>query len=298
MTKLVAKSCKDDRQKAMTQLVAKSCEDARQKYPKRIEIYGDILEFHVKVITRDKKVASIVGSNKTHCLVLLQDDHCWRLFAKHAFQDDSHQPNPDFKEIGTKIVEKCKGLPLALTTIGSLLHQKSSISEWEGIFKSEIWEFSEEDSSIVPALALSYHHLPSHLKRCFAYCVLFPKDYRFDKEGLIQLWMAENFLQCHQQSRSPEEVGEQYFNDLLSRSFFQQSSSIKRTHFVMHDLLNDLAKYVCGDIYFRLEDDQAKNIPKTTRHFSVATYMLNALMGLELYTMQKGYAHLCHQVRK
>ena len=140
----------------------------------------------IVITTRDKKVASVVGSNKTHCLELLQDDHCWRLFAKHAFQNDSHQPNPDFKEIGAKIVEKCKGLPLALTTIGSLLHQKSSISEWEGILKSEIWEFSEEDSSIVPALALSYHHLPSHLKRCFAYCALFPKDYRFHKEGLIQ----------------------------------------------------------------------------------------------------------------
>ncbi|KAL2979443.1 hypothetical protein AAZX31_13G173400 [Glycine max] len=249
----------------------------------------------IVVTTRDKKVASIVGSNKTHCLELLQDDHCWRLLAKHAFQDDSHQPNPDFKEIGTKIVEKCKGLPLALTTIGSLLHQKSSISEWEGILKSEIWEFSEEDSSIVPALALSYHHLPSHLKRCFAYCALFPKDYRFDKEGLIQLWMAENFLQCPQQSRSPEEVGEQYFNDLLSRSFFQQSSTIDGfrtiksiTPFVMHDLLNDLAKYVCRDICFRLEDDQAKNIPKTTRHFSVASDHVTCFDGFRtLYNAER-----------
>ncbi|KAL3016790.1 hypothetical protein AAZX31_06G236200 [Glycine max] len=97
--------------------------------------------------------------------------------------------------------------------------------------------------------------------------------------------MAENFLQCHQQSKSPEEVGEQYFNDLLSRSFFQQSSINdlspiffltssrirNKTYFVMHDLLNDLAKYVGGDIYFRLEDDQAKSIPKTARHFSFET---------------------------
>ncbi|KHN37723.1 Putative disease resistance RPP13-like protein 1 [Glycine soja] len=242
----------------------------------------------IVVTTRDKKVASIVGSNKTHCLELLQDDHCWRLFTKHAFRDDSHQPNPDFKEIGTKIVEKCKGLPLALTTIGSLLHQKSSISEWEGILKSEIWEFSEEDSSIVPALALSYHHLPSRIKRCFAYCALFPKDYRFDKEGLIQLWMAENFLQCHQQSRSPEKVGEQYFNDLLSRSFFQQSSTVERTPFVMHDLLNDLAKYVCGDICFRLENDQATNIPKTTRHFSVASDHVTCFDGFRtLYNAER-----------
>ncbi|KAG4947302.1 hypothetical protein JHK84_043602 [Glycine max] len=65
------------------------------------------------------------------------------LFAKHAFQSSNPQANIDFKEIDMKIVEKCKGLPLALKTMGSLLHNKSSVREWENIFKSEIWEFSE-----------------------------------------------------------------------------------------------------------------------------------------------------------
>ncbi|RDX81789.1 putative disease resistance RPP13-like protein 1, partial [Mucuna pruriens] len=79
--------------------------------------------------------------------------------------------------------------------------------------------------------------------------------------------MAENFLQCRPQSKSLEEVGEQYFNDLLSRSFFQPSS-IDGTLFVMHDHLNDLAKYVGEDICFMLDVDKAKSLPKTTRYFS------------------------------
>jgi len=89
------------------------------------------------------------------------------------------------------------------------------IQKWDmGIFRN--------DSETLPALRPSYHHLPSHLKKCFAYCVLFPKGYEFDNGCLIQLWMAENFLQSTQQRKTPEEVGEQYFNDLLSWSFFQQ----------------------------------------------------------------------------
>ncbi|RDX75101.1 putative disease resistance RPP13-like protein 1, partial [Mucuna pruriens] len=223
----------------------------------------------ILVTTRSKKVASTMRSTKVHHLNQLQEDHCWQVFAKQAFQDDNPLLNDELKEIGIKIVEKCKGLPLALKTIGSLLHTNSSISEWESVLTSKIWDLPKEDSEIIPALLLSYHHLPSHLKRCFAYCSLFPKDYAFDKKHLILLWMAENFLQCLHQSKSPEEVGEQYFDDLLSRSFFQQSSRFQ-TRFVMHDLLNDLAKYVCGDIYFRLGIDKAKSIPKITRHFSVA----------------------------
>jgi len=220
----------------------------------------------ILVTTRSTKVALSMRSEEHH-LKELQEDYCWQLFAKHVFQDDT-QPNTDCKEIGMQIVEKCKGLPLALKTMGSLLHNKSSLSEWKNVLESEIWEL--EDSDVIPALALSYNHLPSHLKRCFAYCALFPKDYEFDKKRLIQLWIAENFVQCHQDAKSPEDTGDQYFDDLLSRSFFQQSDRY-RTCFVMHDLLNDLAKYVCEDTCFRLGVDKAKGIPKTTRHFTFAT---------------------------
>ncbi|KHN20832.1 Putative disease resistance RPP13-like protein 1 [Glycine soja] len=229
----------------------------------------------ILVSTRSEKVASAMRSEQHH-LQQLQEDYCWKLFSKHAFRGGNPQLNPDCNEIGMKIVEKCRGLPLALKSMGSLLHNKSFVSDWENILKSEIWE--TEDSDIVPALALSYHHLPPHLKTCFAYCALFPKDYVFDRECLIQLWMAENFLNCDQCSKSPEEVGRLYFNDLLSRSFFQQSSKNKKV-FVMHDLLNDLAKYVCGDIYFMMEVDQAKIAQKATRHFSVYVNHLQAFDG-------------------
>lgn len=139
----------------------------------------------------------------------------------------------------------------------------------ENVLISSIWDLTkEEDCEIIPALFLSYHHLPCHLKRCFTFCALFPKDYEFDKDGLIELWMTENFIQCPRQSKSPGEVGEQYFDVLLSRSFFQQSSRFK-TCFVMHNLLIDLEKYVSGEIYFRLEVDKGKCIPKTTRHFFI-----------------------------
>jgi len=101
--------------------------------------------------------------------------------------------NDELREIGRRIVEKCKGLPLALKTIGCLLRTKSSISDWKSILESDIWELPKEATEIIPSLFLSYCYLPSHLKKCFSYCALFPKNYEFVKK-LILLWMTQNCL--------------------------------------------------------------------------------------------------------
>jgi len=239
--------------------------------------YGDPGS-RILVTTRGENVASNMRS-KVHLLEQLGEDECWNVFENHALKDNDLELNDELKEIGRRIVEKCKGLPLALKTIGCLLRTKSSISDWKSILESEIWELPKEKNEIIPALFMSYRYLPSHLKKCFTYCALFPKDYGFVKEELILLWMAQNFLQSPQQIRHPEEVGEQYFNDLLSRSFFQQSSFVGI--FVMHDLLNDLAKYVFSDFCFRLNIDKGQCIPKTTRNFSFELCDAKSFYGFE-----------------
>ncbi|XP_022844055.1 putative disease resistance protein At3g14460 isoform X2 [Olea europaea var. sylvestris] len=125
---------------------------------------------------------------------------------------------------------------------------------------------NEEKSEILPALKLSYHHLPPELKRCFAYCALFPKDYEFDKLQLVYFWMAEGLLQETKKDKLIEDVGSQYFDELLARSFFQQSSAYA-SRFVMHDLFNDLAMSVAGDKCLRM-DDELQEISVKVRHLS------------------------------
>ncbi|KAL5540437.1 hypothetical protein UlMin_044953 [Ulmus minor] len=194
------------------------------------------------VTTRSDKVAKIMRSASTYSLKILSDEDCLRLFAWHALGCEDFAAHSDLEKIGGEIVKKCKGLPLASKALGGVLRSTSDVLEWERIVKSEIWDLTDEESNILPALRLSYHYLPSHLKRCFAYCSIFPKDFKFNKEELVQLWMAENLL-YPQKNKRIEDVGDEYFKDLLSRSFFQKSDE---SSIVMHDLMVDLARAGMG----------------------------------------------------
>ncbi|KAF2323760.1 hypothetical protein GH714_036847 [Hevea brasiliensis] len=196
----------------------------------------------------------------------LTNDNCWLLFAKHAFDNGNSSAYMELEKIGKEIVRKCGGLPLALKALGCLLRSKRSIVEWDKISKSNIWDLASD--KILPALRLSYHYLPSHLKRCFGYCAIFPKDYEFKEEELILLWMAEGFVEG-------EDIGGECFHDLVSRSFFQRSSG-DQSCFIMHDLINDLAKFVSGDFFFWLEGDNSFKIAKRTRHLSYARTLHDA----------------------
>ncbi|KAJ0628617.1 putative virus X resistance protein-like, coiled-coil [Helianthus annuus] len=65
-----------------------------------------------------------------HELGCLSEKDSGLLFKKHAFADGRVGGDiSELEPIGRKIVEKCKGLPLAVKTLGSLMWSKSSISE-------------------------------------------------------------------------------------------------------------------------------------------------------------------------
>ncbi|KAL5545568.1 hypothetical protein UlMin_005255 [Ulmus minor] len=214
------------------------------------------------VTTRSDKVAKIMRSVSTYSLKILSDENCLRLFAWHALGCEDFAAHSDLEKIGGEIVKKCKGLPLAAKALGGVLRSTRDVLQWERIVKSEIWDLTDEESNILPALRLSYYYLPSHLKRCFAYCSIFPKDFKFDKEELILLWMAENLLHA-QKNKRIEDVGDEYFKDLLSRSFFQES---QESSIVMHDLMVDLAAFVSGKFCVQLERENPNEFVRMARH--------------------------------
>ncbi|XVF83113.1 hypothetical protein PTKIN_Ptkin16aG0106900 [Pterospermum kingtungense] len=219
--------------------------------------------------TCNENVANNMRTVPTYHLNILYDEDCWEIFAKHAFVNTIPSMHPNLKMIGEALVKRCKGLPLAAKALGGLLRCKLDAEEWNKVLKSNLWDGPDDAGIVLPALRLSYHDLPSHLKPCFAYCSIFPKDYAFKKEELVRLWMAEGLLQFSKENDSMVERGNGYFEDLKLRSFFQQLSGDKSS-FIMHDLISDLAKSVAGEFVCRSESNEGSyEITEKTRHLSV-----------------------------
>ncbi|XP_004308973.1 PREDICTED: putative disease resistance RPP13-like protein 1 [Fragaria vesca subsp. vesca] len=146
------------------------------------------------VTTRDANVAKMMGDSSPYNLKPMSEDDCWKLFQHHALLNNRPE---DVELLKEKIVEKCDGLPLAARTLGGLLRCKR-LDEWEDILDHKTWTLSDSEQNkmedILPALKLSYHYLPSTLKRCFSYCGILPNDYEFEEMQIILWWMAEGLI--------------------------------------------------------------------------------------------------------
>ncbi|KAL9256695.1 putative disease resistance RPP13-like protein [Drosera capensis] len=195
----------------------------------------------------------------------MSEDDGWSLFSNDVFGDGEIRKYPKLEAIGKELVMKCHGLPLAIRTLCGLLRSVEEEVKWVGILESSFWQLPSDQNDIVPALGLSYFYLPSHLKTCFTYCSLFPKDYRFFKDELVNLWIDEGFVQQGSDNRPVEVVGKVYFDELLSRSFFTIG---EYSLYVMHDVIHDLAQTVYGDFIQQLEAHWAVKSCKKIRHLS------------------------------
>ncbi|XP_021801948.1 putative disease resistance protein At3g14460 [Prunus avium] len=240
------------------------------------------------VTTRDAEVSKMMGAGTlVHNLEPMSNDVCFQVFEQHAFRNVNRDIPPNFESLKEKIVARCSGLPLAARTLGGLL-LRIEMNEWEEILNNKLWSLSNE-RDILPVLRLSYHYLPSHLKRCFAYCSILPNDYEFCEQQLILLWMAEGLIHPQpEHNKQLEDLGTDYFQELLSRSLFQKSSK-NNSNYVMHDLFVGLAQWAAGDICFRLEDKQNSNhiqlgCFKKARHASYISGMYDVVRRFEAFS--------------
>nr|CAD1840384.1 unnamed protein product [Ananas comosus var. bracteatus] len=199
------------------------------------------------ITTRSAEVASLANENYKRQLKPLSNPDAWELFCKRAFWNcEKQECPPDLEKSARDIVDKCKGLPLAIVSLGSLLSlREKSETDWKRVYDQLSWELANNRSlnPVRNILNLSFKCLPRHLKNCFLSCSMFPEDQLLKRKRLIRLWIAEGFA-VERGSSTAEEVAEGYLEELIHRTMLQVE---EKNHFGrlkycrMHDLIRELA---------------------------------------------------------
>ncbi|KAH0694964.1 hypothetical protein KY285_022061 [Solanum tuberosum] len=175
-----------------------------------------------------------------HKLRFLSPEESWDLFCRKLL--DVGAMVPEMESLAKDMVEKCRGLALAIVVLSGLLSHKKGLNEWKKV-KDHLWKNIKEDKSIEISniLSLSYNDLSTALKQCFLYFGTFPEDKVLEAENIIWLWMAEGFIPRGEERM--EDVAEGFLNELIRRSLVQVAKTFweKVTECRVHDLLRDLA---------------------------------------------------------
>ncbi|KAH7689316.1 P-loop containing nucleoside triphosphate hydrolase protein [Dioscorea alata] len=220
----------------------------------------------IKIIVTCRDPMVLRSMDERNKIILKGIDHqeYWSLFLNCAFVEN----NPDnysrkLHDIGRRMVKKLMGSPLAAKTVGKLLGRDLTEKHWNAVLESDLWKLKTDAHDIMPALALSYYHLPPHLQPCFVYCSLMRYHY-FEMEELIYMWIANGYIhESGINSKTMHDIGEEYYHGLLAMGFFDKVDSTKVK---MHDLMHDLAQLVShGEIciYNRGKDEK---LSKNVRH--------------------------------
>lgn len=180
-------------------------------------------------------------------LIGLGKEQCWDLFSSFALPKGVERQDDELVQVGMEIANRCYGSPLAAKTLGALLNGKDE-EEWRTVL-DELHVLEQDKNGILPSLLISYYHLPYPIKKCFAYCCIFPNGYLFEKDQLIRYWLAEGLLP-YEGRRRLEHVGTKYFDELIWRSFFEKllengtnKGEKYRIPSLMHDLARVISKY-------------------------------------------------------
>ncbi|KAL6544449.1 hypothetical protein OROMI_023311 [Orobanche minor] len=271
------------------------------------------------VTTRMSSLAShLTNSNNSLCMSFLNKADSWTLFSKTVFGSEGSDPvlELQLREIGKRIVGKCKGLPLSIAVIGGLLAtSKRTQGYWEYVEKnlSSIVNLDNEEYCL-RVLKLSYNHLPAYLKPCFLYMGVFDEDSEIKVSTIIKLWVSEGFVKPRKKKKL-ETVAREYLQELVDRNLVL-AHELKSSWFLMaipelgsvdrykmHDLVRDVClREAQQQRFYHMYSSKEHNppshhshrrivIPKQRRGIHNPKIMLESSPNPRSYICHDNYAH-------
>ncbi|KAH6809259.1 hypothetical protein C2S51_027042 [Perilla frutescens var. frutescens] len=184
-----------------------------------------------------------------------------------------------FSPAAPQLADRCEGLPLSLKLLGSLIRFHEEISAADII--EDISSFLDESM----VLSISVLALPNALFNCFAYCGIFPCGYVLEKERLIKMWIADGLVKPG--IKALEDIGEDYFHQLLCRSFFTDITCNEYGDIVqarMPSIIHKVAQEIAA-VVFNEKVGYASRVDENSVRVSVALPFLEVYRPRNLQTM-------------
>ncbi|KAF8722300.1 hypothetical protein HU200_022613 [Digitaria exilis] len=282
--------------------------------------WGDLIEVLrpaarrslIMVTTESETVAAAIGTMPTLTLGPLGSDDYWKMFKHFAFgstedteectllgddwedaEGDEERLSP-MEQIASEIAKKMDSLPLPAQAIGRALYfRRDDEDHWRSVLEDKLWE-NQDVCEISPALWLSYRHLDPRLKQCFAYCAVFPDDYVFRKEELVNMWVSQGLIYSDRVAMRLEDIGGEFFDELVHRCFFY---SIGSNRYVIHKSMQELARAVAMSRFFMITETSG-DVPQEVRHLTIRTSNLSKLKSdLALEILPSPDHHFLQRVR-
>jgi len=222
----------------------------------------------ILVTAQKKDAAAALGAQEQNPIPDLEEEQYFSMFIHYALEG-INSDHDRYISIGRKIAKKLNRSPIAAVTVARRLHTNRSISFWETTARDVVL------NETMGALWWSYQHLGADTRRCFAYCSTFPRGYELERDELVRIWIAQGFVNtASDETEELEDVGNRYFDELLTFSFLMQVQREFSNNevFTTHDLLHELAERVARSDFHRIDlNGSPKDIPAGVRHVFIET---------------------------
>lgn len=169
-----------------------------------------------KILVTSRRALSYLGLVKCTLFPIpeMDSEDFYQLFMHYALGGTTVDDKDARKNIGKEIAKKLKGSPLAATIVGRRLLHYKDLNYWI--------EFNgrEHLDDVMDFLWWSFLQFDEEVRRCFAYCSIFPRRYRLERDELVRLWATQGFINTTN-GDDKEVAAQRYLDDLLSALFLR-----------------------------------------------------------------------------
>ncbi|KAH6832868.1 hypothetical protein C2S53_014379 [Perilla frutescens var. hirtella] len=230
------------------------------------------------------RMANVAHSEKIDLVCemhLLNKKESWDLLCRKVFGKGLCPLR--LEKSGKKIAENCDGLPLTIVKVANLLSNDLSPQYWNDVAKKNL-DFKNVLKRLSNKQLPSYKRLPHYLKLCFLYMGAFPENYEVSTSKLVNLWIADGFLEPDLSQRVEDYVA-QCLSELTDRSLLmvcQEGTShgvykTTRLHSIFWHLSNSEAEK--NDFFHVFNSTQTQGIKKQ-RRFCIHNCILFSFEGI------------------